>query len=632
MKKIFTIISMLVAAQGIVFAQGPDVLHYKFDGTGTSVPNLASSPPAGAATATLMGGLTQGNTGWCGGAVIGSGVASSTDYVNTGWAPDLGTGSWTISFWTSNITGTATLYYIFGDVNSNSFRCFTNGVAGPNNWILRGAGLTDVYINGGATVAPHYCTFVYDNTLANVKGYLDGTLVTTVAQGAVNVTGAGPFKVIGYATNVGMSAGGLLDEFRVYRRALSAAEVAAISPNVTSTLTLSQCDSYTSPSGNYTWTTSGTYLDTVPSYQGCDSIITIGLTVNNSSASTMTVSNCDSYTAPDGAIYTTSGTQTAVVPNFHGCDSTITINLTITNSSVSTISPVACDSYVAPDGAVYTTSGIQTAIIPNSVGCDSTITINLTVNQATSSTISPVACDSYTAPDGSIYTTSGTQTAVVPNATGCDSTITINLTVNASTTSTIAATGCGTYTAPDGAIYTTSGVQTAVVPNAAGCDSTITINLTIINVDTTLTVSPPSITANAIGSTYQWVDCASGPLAGETNQTFVATANGNYAVEVTTSGCTLTSTCVNIMNVGIQESALNNGSVVFPNPTSGNFVVTTITVADLIQVTDVLGKTIQSIQPSTTSTTIDLTAFAKGVYFVKVTEGATVESIKLIKQ
>lgn len=33
----------------------PDVLHYQFSGTGISVPNLASSPPAGAGTATIMG-------------------------------------------------------------------------------------------------------------------------------------------------------------------------------------------------------------------------------------------------------------------------------------------------------------------------------------------------------------------------------------------------------------------------------------------------------------------------------------------------------------------------------------------------------------------------------------------------
>jgi hypothetical protein len=210
----------------------PEVLHYKFSGTGTSVPNLASAPPSGTATATIMGSLTQTgtdlNVGGGGFSLMGSGNSASTDYLNTNWAPNLGTGSWTIAFISSNITPSATLFYIFGDANTASFRCFTNGVAGPNNWILRGAGLTDVLLSGGATVATHRIAFVYDNTLNNVKAYLDGVLVSTVAQGAPNVTGTGPFKVMGYATNVGAPAGGLLDDFRVYSRALSAAEVASI--------------------------------------------------------------------------------------------------------------------------------------------------------------------------------------------------------------------------------------------------------------------------------------------------------------------------------------------------------------------------------------------------------------------
>ncbi len=40
------------------------------------------------------------------------------------------------------------------------------------------------------------------------------------------------------------------------------------------------CKTYTSPSGNYTWTTSGVYYDTIPNMIGCDSIITINLTIN----------------------------------------------------------------------------------------------------------------------------------------------------------------------------------------------------------------------------------------------------------------------------------------------------------------------------------------------------------------
>jgi hypothetical protein len=50
--------------------------------------------------------------------------------------------------------------------------------------------------------------------------------------------------------------------------------------NTSSSITEVACFSYTSPSGNYTWTSSNTYADTITNLQGCDSIITVDLTIN----------------------------------------------------------------------------------------------------------------------------------------------------------------------------------------------------------------------------------------------------------------------------------------------------------------------------------------------------------------
>lgn len=212
------------------------------------------------------------------------------------------------------------------------------------------------------------------------------------------------------------------------------------------------------------------------------------------------VSNCVEYTAPDNQVYTISGIYTATIPNSAGCDSTITIELTILNPTTSTISPSICNSYTAPDAQVYSTSGTYTAVIPNMAGCDSTITINLTITNPTSSTISATECASYTAPDGQIYTTSGTKTAIIPNSNGCDSTITINLTINPNPVATAAAQGNTTITAsPAGMIYQwincntdeeissatnqiiepISGSYAAIVTNSYGCvDTTNCVTVT----------------------------------------------------------------------------------------------------------------------------------------------------------
>jgi len=100
-------------------------------------------------------------------------------------------------------------------------------------------------------------------------------------------------------------------------------------PNSTATISPIVCGSYTSPSGNYTWVTSNTYTDTITNTAGCDSVITIILTVNTSTANTLNEVACDSYTL-NTTTYTSSGVYTQVLTNAAGCDSTITLNLEIT--------------------------------------------------------------------------------------------------------------------------------------------------------------------------------------------------------------------------------------------------------------------------------------------------------------
>jgi len=407
----------------------PEILYYDFNGSGTSVPNLASAPPVGTTTATIVGAQTQGAGGVCNSnALVGTGGASSADYLNTGYAPNL-TGSWTISFWTSNITPSTTLFYVLGDVNAGSFRCFTNGVAGANNWILRG-GFTDVLISGGATVAPHLNTWVYDQTAGYMYAYLDGVLVNTVAESPITISGVGPLKVGAYSTSTGLNSGGFMDDFRLYDRAITPAEVLSLlAPGGSSTETVSACDSYFWPADGATYTSSGTYSTTVVGTSGCDSLLNLDLTINTAvTGSTVAMTACDSYDW-NGSTYSASGLYADTLVAMSGCDSIVGLDLTINASPTFTESISACDSYTwATDGNTYTSSGMYTTYITASP-CDTIAMLDLTINASTSSTITQTAIDSYTSPAGNTYTTSGTYTDVIANAAGCDSTITINLTV-----------------------------------------------------------------------------------------------------------------------------------------------------------------------------------------------------------
>jgi hypothetical protein len=57
---------------------------------------------------------------------------------------------------------------------------------------------------------------------------------------------------------------------------------------------------------------------------------TINRCLFSETQSTIDVNSVNEYVAPDGQLYDQSGTYTAVIDNDEGCDSTITINLTIT--------------------------------------------------------------------------------------------------------------------------------------------------------------------------------------------------------------------------------------------------------------------------------------------------------------
>ncbi|MCB9360780.1 MAG: VCBS repeat-containing protein [Flavobacteriales bacterium] len=214
---------------------------------------------------------------------------------------------------------------------------------------------------------------------------------------------------------------------------------------------------------------------------------------------------------------------------------------------------------------------------------------------------------------------------------------TVTVTVNNSSTSTISSTACGSYTTPSGnATYTTSGSYMDTIPNVGGCDSVITINLTINTVDNTTVANNDTITANQTGATYQWIDCNNGNavITGATNQQYVATSNGDYAVVVTMNGCTDTSACVNVTSVGVHE--LNQANIsIYPNPTSGLFTISLANAKGAISytITTLEGRIVeQANNVSQNNIQVNLTNESKGVYFLIIQENNTNRTYKIIRQ
>ena len=67
--------------------------------------------------------------------------------------------------------------------------------------------------------------------------------------------------------------------------------------------------------------------------------------------------------------------------NTTGCDSIVTLNLTIIQSTFGTDVLTACDTLTWIDGITYSASNnTATHTLNNAVGCDSVVTLNHTIN------------------------------------------------------------------------------------------------------------------------------------------------------------------------------------------------------------------------------------------------------------
>lgn len=128
-------------------------------------------------------------------------------------------------------------------------------------------------------------------------------------------------------------------------------------------------------------TTSGIYYDTITLSAIADSVYITSLIVNTATASVDIQAACNAYIWPlNGTAYTTSGSYMETIVNAAGCDSIVTLDLTISATTSTSETVTACDSYTwSANGLTYFSSGIYTAVLTNANGCDSLPTLNLSV-------------------------------------------------------------------------------------------------------------------------------------------------------------------------------------------------------------------------------------------------------------
>jgi len=138
----------------------------------------------------------------------------------------------------------------------------------------------------------------------------------------------------------------------------------------TSTLSIITCDSYTLQ--NEVFDSSGMYIRNIPNAAGCDSIITLQLTINKKTLEqTIAICQGSSYFA-GGAEQVTSGTYIDSLQTTYGCDSVVTTHLTVHPAPSPNLGP---DRNLCPNTPIVISPGLFTSYLwqDMSVGADFTV-------------------------------------------------------------------------------------------------------------------------------------------------------------------------------------------------------------------------------------------------------------------
>ncbi|MFN8245206.1 MAG: hypothetical protein U0T56_02315 [Ferruginibacter sp.] len=272
--------------------------------------------------------------------------------------------------------------------------------------------------------------------------------------------------------------------------------VLTISAVSTSTVNQSICPSQLPYTWNsQTYNSAGTYSVTLTGSTGCDSVVTLNLSVLPTTTSTTNLGLCPSQLpySWNSQTINAAGTYTATMTGSNGCDSVATLVLTISAVSTSTVNQSICPSQLpySWNSQTYNSAGTYSVTLTGSTGCDSVVTLNLTVLPTTTSTTNLGLCPSQLPYSWNSQTinAAGTYTATMTGSNGCDSVATLVLTISAVSTSTVNQSICPSqlpYTW-NSQTYNSAGSYSVTLTGSTGCDSVVTLNLSVLPTTTSTT-------------------------------------------------------------------------------------------------------------------------------------------------
>lgn len=420
---------------------------------------------------------------------------------------------------------------------SNSFPV-TSGVAGPNNnasncnmagfkfrFDLNGLQIITATANPSTGCAPLAVNFTYTSTQPGTQYFWDfGDGTTSTTQFPSHTYTVGGTYTVRF----------ILRDPQNCNPVDSTTLTVTVGLRKTSTINRTICQGQSVTVGNQTFSTNGTFNVTFQTPGGCDSVVTLNLTVTNRIINNISREICQGQSIIVGNhTYIQTGNYSDTLRSNAGCDSVINLNLIVNPNKTADISRTICEGQsVTLGNQTFSTTGNFTVKIQSTKGCDSTINLTLNVNPKKSTTITRTICQGQSVTIGNqSFSDAGNYAVTLQSAQSCDSIVNLTLIVNPTKTNNLPRTICqGDSVTVGSQTFYTSGNYSVTLQSSQRCDSIVNLALTVNPTkNTTLTYTVCTGTVITIG-----------------NQSF--STSGNYSVTLQAS-----SGCDSIVNLNLNE-------------------------------------------------------------------------------
>lgn len=232
----------------------------------------------------------------------------------------------------------------------------------------------------------------------------------------------------------------------------------------------------------------GVYRDTFQAVNGCDSVVTLDLTVAPNYAIDTTLGICQGGALTFGdTVLTTPGAYTRTFTSISGCDSTVTLTLQVLDTVRTTRTDTICqgDTLQVGDQEFFSAGTAEVVFPANAQRCDSIVTVNLTVLDTFRTVRFDTICqgEQLLVGDSVLRRTDVHEVIFPPTAERCDSTVEVHLTVLDTFRTVRFDTICrGEVLTIDTFSFSEPEVYEIVYPrNTMRCDSVVEVHLAVLD-------------------------------------------------------------------------------------------------------------------------------------------------------